>query len=246
MVSATHSITDDFTALYCDLRQKEGRMYTDAEVAELPSISPSHPHYREWQLRKHSFTRLIAYLRKKNTALHILEAGCGNGWLARHLANIPGSRVTALDINSVELEQAQRVFGYIESLQFVNGTIYSETVTKSSFDIIVLAACIQYFPSLTGTIRHLFTLLKPAGEIHILDSPFYRFGKVTAAKERTASYYRDMGLPGMIKYYFHHEETDLEGLNYDVLYRPSFFNAVFLQNKNPFSWLRIKKSANSE
>ena len=49
-----HIVPGDFEKLYIRLRQKEGRIYTDEEVAHLPSIPQHHPHYKEWQIREES------------------------------------------------------------------------------------------------------------------------------------------------------------------------------------------------
>src|SRR5215203_4755336 len=75
-----------FEKLYMQLRKKEQRLYTDEEVRNLPQVIAAHPHFKEWQLRKKSCGRLIEYLDQKNKPLHILEIGCGNGWLSAQLA----------------------------------------------------------------------------------------------------------------------------------------------------------------
>ncbi|HET6768518.1 MAG TPA: hypothetical protein VFH08_14000, partial [Chitinophagaceae bacterium] len=68
------------------LRKKEQRLYTDGEVRNLPQVPVTHLHFKEWLVRKRSCDRLIKYLDKKNKRLHILEIGCGNGWLSAQLA----------------------------------------------------------------------------------------------------------------------------------------------------------------
>ena len=75
-----------FEEQYLKIRQKEKRLYADEEVKHLPDIAPWHVHYREWQFRKRSATRLMRYLEKKKRALNMLEVGCGNGWLSAKLA----------------------------------------------------------------------------------------------------------------------------------------------------------------
>jgi ubiquinone/menaquinone biosynthesis C-methylase UbiE len=244
IITAPHTETSDFATTYHNLRRKEGRVYSDEEVAGLPGISQTHPHYREWQLRKRSCDKLIAYLRKKPSPLKILEAGCGNGWLSRHLATVTGSKVTGIDINISELRQAERVFRSFPNLRFMYGSLQAKALNDASFDIVVLAACIQYFPFVPQVIRSVSRLLNDKGEIHILDSPFYKQQELPAARQRTAGYYRDIGFPGMKDHYFHHKESDLEGFTYTVLYRPSLFSGWLLGNRNPFPWICIKKTGN--
>jgi len=75
---ATHSAID-FSQQYILLRNKEGRIYSDKEIADLPEIDKGHQHYHEWRIRKDTSDRLIKYLINKKKALEILEVGCGNG-----------------------------------------------------------------------------------------------------------------------------------------------------------------------
>ena len=240
---AQNTAPNDFKDLYFNLRQKEGRVYTDKELAYLPLAPSSHPHYKEWKIRQRSATRLVNYLRKKQSPLQILEVGCGNGWLSYMLASVRETTVTGLDINVAELRQAQRVFGRVPNLKFIYADIHSEILKHENFDCIVLAACIQYFPSLSSLLKDLSYLLRQDGEIHILDSPFYKPGEIAAASKRSDEYYRGIGFPEMSRHYFHHEEAALKEFSYETLYRPSAFQSFLLNNKNPFPWFCIKKGA---
>src|SRR5271157_59561 len=100
----------DFEDLYIGVRQQEKRLYTDEQLKNLPDIDSLHIYCNEWKIRKRSGERLIAYLGRKRRNLRILEVGCGNGWLSAKMAAIPKARVTGLDINQVEIAQANRVF----------------------------------------------------------------------------------------------------------------------------------------
>ena len=238
--TATHTISAGFEQLYFSLRKKEGRVYSDEELLQLPNIVKYHPLYDEWQIRKESCNRLKHYFEKRLSSLKILEVGCGNGWLAHRLSSIPGSKVTGTDINFKELEQAVRVFNHIPNLQFIHGGINAIEIEEAKYDFIVFAASIQYFSSLKEIISHAMRKLKPNGEIHIPDSPFYKPGEITAAKERSAQYFNDLGFPEMTKHYFHHSTNELNFFHFKTLYQPSLINRLS-NNKNPFPWLCIKK-----
>jgi SAM-dependent methyltransferase len=146
-------------------------LYTDREVAQLPYLMTGHPRCREWAGRIASANRLARYLSTHKKAAGILEIGCGNGWLSHRLAHVPGSRVIGLDPNLGELRQAARVFRKQRNLKFIYGEFYSDVLKELSFDIIVVAATIQYFPSLPVLIREALTYLRPHGELHLMDSP---------------------------------------------------------------------------
>jgi len=148
------------------------RRYTDEEVAGLPFISREHPHYTEWVSRQASSRRLVRYLAERKKAAGILEIGCGNGWLSHQLSTVPGSRVVGLDVDFNVLQQAARVFRDQPNLKFIYGNFYSDVLQDLSFDIVVLAAVIHYFPSLPQVLVTARPYLRPRGEIHILDSPF--------------------------------------------------------------------------
>lgn len=236
----TYKNIDIFSECYIALREKEGRIYTDEEVKKLPSINASHPHYKEWVIRKRSAAKLLRYLKRKRSALDFLEVGCGNGWLANHLSAIRKGNVTGLDINSVELEQAKRVFGKIPDLYFINGDLRSSVLTDMNFDVIVFAASIQYFPSLKEILNVAMQHLTLQGEIHIIDTRFYQRGEIPLAKHQTSEYYNSLGFPEMAYHYFHHCINDLENFQHKMLYNPSSLLNKFSLIKNPFPWIVIK------
>jgi ubiquinone/menaquinone biosynthesis C-methylase UbiE len=238
--SAQNIVSGDFERLYIQLREKEGRIHSDEEVARLPQIAETHPHYKEWQARKESSQKLFDSLKRKKNPLDILEIGCGNGWLSAKLSGVKGSMITGIDINTQELEQAKRVFGSIPNLQFYYGGINELKDGEMEFDVIILAATIQYFSSLKKIIDPALKYLNKTGEIHIIDSHFYSISELGAAKQRSLLYYEAAGFPEMAYWYFHHCLDELENYNYTVLYDPNSLFNRFLRNKNPFHWIRIK------
>lgn len=230
-----------FEKRYIGLRNKEKRIYTDEEVKQLPDCDASHPHYREWLLRKASCKKLISCLANKNKALRILEIGCGNGWLSHQLSTIPRSRVMGLDINFTELQQAARVFNDCRKMKFMYGDIESGILSDSRFDIIVFAASIQYFRSPDEILDRCLHHLNPSGEIHIMDTRFYSSKEITGAKERSAQYFGSMGYPEMAYHYFHHSLEQIAQFNHTILYKPGSFWSRFSKYPVPFHWIRIQK-----
>ena len=238
----THNAID-FAQLYLLLRKKEGRIYSDKEVADLPEIDKEHIHYNEWQVRKDTSSRLIKYLVRKQKALEILEIGCGNGWLSAKLSMIPLSQVTGIDINREELNQAKRVFSKIENLEFFNCSLQDEMFSDRKFDLIVFAASVQYFSSLKKMLNEALKRLKSGGEIHIIDSHLYKQNEKSAALFRSHEYYKSIGFPEMSDQYFHHSLEDLKLFNHDILYDPRSIINKLKKNKNPFYWICVRNNA---
>ncbi len=238
--TGTLNTAQEFDQLYFRLRQKEGRIYTDADVATLPFIYTSHPHYNEWVIRKHSQKALLSYIKNKKTFTSILEVGCGNGWLSANMAKAIDAEVTGLDINTYELEQAKRVFKNIPNVNFVNENLQGESLKNEKFDIILFAASIQYFPSLKQIIQIAVEHLTLQGEVHIMDSPFYQVQEKAAARQRTKEYYAALGFEAMADHYYHHHLAELEYFQYKILHHPNSWKNKLSIKKNPFYWISIK------
>lgn len=233
--------TKVFEKQYICLRIKEGRLYTDEEVAQLPVIGRSHPLYNEWQIRKQSLSKLLSHISKKGNNPDILEVGCGNGWLSAQLAAHTFGEVWGTDINQTELTQAKRVFSNISNLRFVYGDLRERPFPGKKFSLVIFAASIQYFPSLREILETAQQYLEENGEIHILDAHFYPKAEIDAARQRTKNYYRLMDAGEMTGFYFHHALDELEGFNYTILRDPHSWKNKFSLYKNPFHWITIKK-----
>ena len=230
-----------FEKLYMLVRQKEQRVYSNAEIMDLPDIATNHKQNYEWSVRKDSCKSLLTYLKKKNQFLKILEIGCGNGWLSHKLAEIPRTEVIGLDINLTELKQAANIFTN-SNLQFVYGDIREKILQNRQFDVIIFAGSIQYFSSPIEIINLVLESLTARGEIHIIDSIFYNEKEVEAAKQNCREYYKNMGFPDMSNYYFHHLLNDMYHFNCMVKHqRTSFFKKLF-SKRNVFPWLCIQHS----
>jgi ubiquinone/menaquinone biosynthesis C-methylase UbiE len=231
-------VHDQFEQQYIALRKKEGRLYSDEEVQLLPFAPANHPLAKEWKMRSFSAEKLAMYLKQKDTPQRILEVGCGNGWLSHRLALLPGSYVTGTDINSTELDQAKRVFTET-NLEFINGDI-RHGIIKERFDAVVFAASLQYFSSLREIVNAALKQLVPGGEVHILDTHFYRYYQLEQAEQRTKRYFIEQGFPSMKDYYFHHSLEALDAYSFEILYDPNTLsNRIF--KRSPFHWIRIRK-----
>jgi ubiquinone/menaquinone biosynthesis C-methylase UbiE len=227
-----------FEKKYITTRSLENRIYSDEEVLRLPQIAPTHTHHKEWQSRKRSSRRLVRYLAGKRQPLEVLDIGCGNGWLSHLVAEVPDTRVTGLDINFTELQQAARVFNDDPNLSFIHGDLRSMGLDQQ-FDIILFAASMEYFSSLKKIIHKSLAYLKPDGELHIMDTRFYKQGDLREARMRMLAYYTSLGYPEMADFYFHHSYRDLRSFHHTLLYNPNSFTARLLGSGCDLPWIRI-------
>ncbi len=79
-----------------------------------------------------------------------------------------------------ELEQAARVLRGAASPRFVLGDFLESPVPKA-FDAVVFAASVHYFPDLATTMGHAMSLLRPGGEVHVLEFTRENFADIYAA-----------------------------------------------------------------
>jgi ubiquinone/menaquinone biosynthesis C-methylase UbiE len=230
-----------FEQEYIEVRKRENRLYSDDIVRSLPDFDGEKKLRQEWKVRKSSMTMLTRYLNQKKKFRRILELGCGNGWLANHLAQ--ESRETiAMDVNRLELEQGARIFRSNQELTFVQANIFEAPLPDDLFDCIILASSFQYFQDATVLLHRLRKLLSSNGEIHILDTPLYYDNEIADAKSRSEQYFRTNNSE-MKNYYFHHTWNVLDAFNPEIIKRPSTLRLFrkLRSVESPFPWIRITK-----
>lgn len=235
---------DTFERVYLKARQIEGRINDDDVVIHLPGMQQDASLKDEWKWRENSCKRFVRYF-KQYPGSKVLDLGCGNGWFTNQLAkNVPGQYL-GLDINSHELYQATRMFSTTHC-RFAYGDIFSQALPHRFFDMIILNASIQYFQSLPRLIERCRLLLTVHGQIHILDSPFYNSSQAAEqARQRSESYYLNLGTPKMALYYHHHTWGGLSGYKIEVLYDPANFwskiQKYMYRSANFFPWIKITR-----
>lgn len=230
-----------FEDQYIQLRAKENRIYKDDQVSRLPFLKNNEAHAKEWLLRAKTAKRFKQYLEIKENNLSVLDLGCGNGWFTNYCFQASTAvKAIGIEINQEELTQAKRVFEK-PHLSFYHWNVFENPPFQENIDVITLNAVIQYFEHPKKLFKRLAELLKPEGEIHILDSPFYPDKSVKAAAERSSAYYLKMGFPKMADFYFHHSLSEVEGFKLMKKAPNGIIRKLLKSNEPPFNWYRIKK-----
>jgi SAM-dependent methyltransferase len=140
------------------------------------------------------------------------------------------------------LQQAARVFSGDPNLFFAHGDIRSGLLEGRRFDVIIFSASIEYFPSLKRVILACVEYLNTGGEIHIIDTRFYRIAQIEWARKKTQAYYSSFGYPEMADHHFHYTLNDLKPFGYSVLYDPEAVRYRFLKNKSLSHWIRVRNN----
>lgn len=235
-----------FEKNYLEVREKEGRLFSDRLVTQLPYLSKEHRLRNEWLHRAATREMFIKYLKTKTGLQKILDLGCGNGWFCQRMAVAqPVANVFGLDVNLNELQQAARLFSNSQT-SFLYGDIFQDIFIPDSFDLIVMNSTAQYFPDINLLVIELLELLTEHGEIHIMDSPFYTSASAqNKARKRSSDYFLKMGVKDMHKHYYHHTFNALQEFSPTILYRPgkvkNSLMAVFGKKLALFPWICIRK-----
>jgi len=234
---------NSFEENYLQLREKEGRLYSDSVVRLLPEFSGSAPLSIEWKIRKQSAKRLVRHFKLKRPKT-IIEVGCGNGWLIHHLQQHVSAEYLGIDINERELKQATRISNGNLSC-FLYGNILSGAMSELRADMIIVASVAHYFPDLKLFIQQLLTLLSPGGEVHIIDTAFYNSNEaIKEAKNRSEKYFLEMKVNSKGLNYYHHSFDVLESFQFKIAYQPQrLINRLKrkLISDSPFPWIIINK-----
>lgn len=240
---------DPFEDRYLEVRRQEGRLYTDAQVRSLPRPSGNLGTSLEWQVRALSSRLLVRHLQAREGEGAILELGCGNGWLSQLLAQSLQRDVCGVDVNRTELTQAARVFGHDQRLSFVAADIHTFALPHDVFDVIVVPACIQYFPHPAALVRHLLAQLRDGGELHILDSPLYPDRqRADQSAARSLRYFTGLGVPALAEQYHQHTYAAFDPFVVQWLFDPRQLRARMrrmLRLRQPhFPWLCLRRQDN--
>lgn len=168
-----------FLEEYRAIRDAEGRGSDDAALyLVLPSVPDGRADSKEWAMRAESMRWLREALGRMNrgAALRVLDAGAGNCWLTRRLAEW-GHEAIALDLNLDERDGLAAGRHYLEALPLRFERVRSEyerlPFAAGSFDAVVFNGAVHYADDLRAVLAEACRVTVPGGAVIIIDSPIY-------------------------------------------------------------------------
>lgn len=116
---------------------------------------------------KNDYRTLMPLLRK---GLSVLDVGCGTGAISKGIAERIGNEghVTAIDSSDHLIAKGKIYFSEIDNLELVKADLFNY-FPDAKFDLIVSARVLQWLNNPKAALRKLKSLLKPGGQISILD-----------------------------------------------------------------------------
>lgn len=226
----------DFEKQYLLVREKEKRVLSSEEIKALPYPSKGSVDYALWKIRRKNIRRFMSYI-SGHSSLRILDVGCGNGFFTNMLTR-GGNQVCGVDINLTELTQAAAAFPD-PSIHWYYLDLLEENIPEEPFDLVTFCTSFHYFNEPEKLLDKCLRLLKPNGEIHIIDSPFYTEQGRTTAKKNSETYFRSLNAEGMSAYYHHNTLKVLENYSCEFKYKPRRYLTRFLGD-SPFPWVLIR------
>jgi len=105
---------------------------------------------------------------------HILDLGCGSGWLCRRMARLaPEGRVVGIDIAAEMVRRARAASTEYPNLNFMEGAADRIPCGSGSFSRIISVESAYYWPDPAASVREMFRVLGEGGSAWILIN-YYR------------------------------------------------------------------------
>ncbi|MCT1403050.1 methyltransferase domain-containing protein [Paenibacillus sp. p3-SID867] len=140
-----------------------------------------------WTMRESTFKNQLIKQVQSYSGQRILDLGCGTGTLTVQLKqSYPESKVTGLDIDPdvLRIAEAKAAQRHLD-IKFVQGNSYELPYPDHSFDRVVTSLMFHHLTTTNKlqTLKEIFRVLKPEGELHIAD-----WGKAKNGFMRVAYY----------------------------------------------------------
>lgn len=191
-----------FIQEYETVRFHEGRGANDPQYyRKLPFVDTTGRFTEDWRIRATSFCTLIERVvepaeERLARPLKILDIGAGNGWLSNHLAG-RGHDVAAVDLLTNADDGLGTHMYYETDFVPVQAEFDRLPFTGGQIDLVIFNGSLHYSTDFTVTLREALRVLRPDGQLVIVDSPVYQSvsSGVAMVREREEQFRRAYGFP---------------------------------------------------
>ncbi|HET9485908.1 MAG TPA: methyltransferase domain-containing protein [Chryseosolibacter sp.] len=175
------------------------------------------------------YATLVPLLRK---GMRVLDAGCGTGAISKGIAEKVGVDGNVLGIDNTEefINSGKDSYRDVPNLQLMYADLF-QFQTEEKFDLVVAARVLQWLSNPNDAVRKLASLLKPGGQLSILDYNHEALFFQPAPPESMMTFYRaflkwraDAGMDNAIAdhlrdYFLEAGLQSVEVLNADEVYK---------------------------
>ncbi|MDR3572768.1 MAG: class I SAM-dependent methyltransferase [Anaerolineaceae bacterium] len=191
-----------FIQEYQTVRQAEGRGSSQPEFYRaLPFQDLSRRFSSDWHIRARSFQvfleRILTRLeRQTGQPLQILDLGSGNGWLSYRLAQ-RGHHLAAVDMITNSLDGLGAYIYYNKPFTPVQAEFNHLPFSSLQMDCLIYNASFHYSTNYEVSLKEAIRVIKPHGQIIILDSPVYHHASSgeMMVEERQSQFLEKYGFP---------------------------------------------------
>ena len=188
-----------FLTQYRRVRERDGyRSFTADDYRNLPYVRAQGVMADVWRVRGQSYDHLLTLLDKDSRT--ILDLGVGNGWLSHRLTNL-GHRLAAVDWLDDEQDGLGAIRQYPLPFTCVQADFDMLPFATCQFNVVIFNASLHYVPDLTRSLSKAHKLVKPNGQIFVVDSPTFHSegsGQIML-KEQAARLRADYDLHGIVQ-----------------------------------------------
>ncbi|HEX7103987.1 MAG TPA: methyltransferase domain-containing protein [Nitrolancea sp.] len=193
---------DQFVHEYETIRRHEGRNHQKSEYYEaLPFEDLSGRYVADWHIRAVSFKALVSRVARPLEArlrrpLVVLDLGAGNGWLSNRLAQ-RGHHVAAIDLLINTADGLGACTHYRSRFTPMQAEFDRLPLASHQADLVIFNGSLHYSTNFKRTLTEALRVLRPEGQLVILDSPLYHDAESGRAmvREREEFFTREVGYP---------------------------------------------------
>lgn len=186
---------------YESIRIAEGRGSTDpAYYRQLPFQDLSGRYASDWKIRAQSYRALLGSVilpheKRAKRPLKVLDLGAGNCWLSYRMAQ-RGHLAAAVDLQTNVKDGLGAYIHYDVGFVTLQADFHHLPFAENQADLVIFNASFHYSTNYSVCLCEALRVLRPDGQVVILDSPIYRDARSgkQMVSEREAGFRQSYGI----------------------------------------------------